>query len=92
MGAISARRNRFFEFGPLMLSNYLWLAPLINGTNIQTPLASEKNGYWSASMPAAKAGDEYRFVLQIGERNFSQSRSLRAKIATNSVGNAIVPI
>ena len=29
-----------------------------------TPLAGEANGYWSAHVPAAKAGDEYRYIIQ----------------------------
>ena len=38
-----------------------------------TPLDREKNGYWSAEVPGAKAGDEYRYLIHtpvIGSSSF----------------------
>lgn len=59
-----------------------WLADV-------NPLTHEDNGYWSADIPNAKAGDGYKFKLQTaaGElmRNDPYARQL-----TNSIGNGIV--
>jgi 1,4-alpha-glucan branching enzyme len=56
------------------------------------PLARDNGGAaetWSADVPDAGSGDEYRFVLQTpaGERNRIDPRARRL---TNSVGNGIV--
>lgn len=53
------------------------------------PLAPDGPGHWSADVPGATAGDEYRFlVCRDGEE---RSRiDPRARRLTNSVGNAIV--
>ena len=50
-----------------------------------TPLASEGNGVWSADVPGATVGHEYRFVLGPHSRIDPYARDV-----TNSVGNAIV--
>jgi 1,4-alpha-glucan branching enzyme len=56
------------------------------------PLARDDGGNaetWSAEVPEARAGDEYRFVLQTpaGERNRIDPRARRL---TNSVGNGVI--
>ena len=56
------------------------------------PLARDDSGdaeTWSADVPTARPGDEYRYVLETpsGERNRIDPRAQRL---TNSVGNAIV--
>jgi 1,4-alpha-glucan branching enzyme len=53
------------------------------------PLAAEEGGTWSADIPGAKAGDEYRFLVRNGDRTMSRIDP-RARRLTNSVGNAIV--
>jgi len=50
------------------------------------PLASEGGGYWSCEVGTARAGDEYRFII-----NGSHSRiDPRALSVTNSVGNGVI--
>jgi len=53
------------------------------------PLAAEEGGTWSADIPGAKHGDEYRFLVRNGDRVTSRIDP-RARRLTNSVGNAIV--
>lgn len=53
------------------------------------PLASEENGYWSAHVPEAKAGDEYQYILVNGEQVL-QRIDPYAKSVTNSVGNGVI--
>ena len=53
------------------------------------PLASEENGFWSAEVPEAKPGDEYKYRIINGDlqllKNDPYSREL-----TSSTGNSIV--
>jgi 1,4-alpha-glucan branching enzyme len=57
-----------------------------NWSDAAHQLASEGNGYWSADVPEARAGDEYRYVI-----NGSHSRiDPRALAVTNSVGNGVI--
>ena len=57
------------------------------------PLVSEQNGYWSASVPGAKAGDEYRYMIHtpVDWKLPPLSRiDPYARKVTNSVGNGII--
>jgi 1,4-alpha-glucan branching enzyme len=53
------------------------------------PLAPEEGGTWSADVPGAGDGDEYRFLVSNGDRQMWRIDP-RARRLTNSVGNAIV--
>ncbi len=53
------------------------------------PLCPEGNGYWSADIPEACAGDEYRFMITNGDRELSKIDPY-AREVTNSIGNAII--
>jgi 1,4-alpha-glucan branching enzyme len=56
-------------------------------SNSANDLASEGNGYWSADVPGAGVGDEYRYIL--GSLNRWRVDP-RARDVTNSVGNGVV--
>jgi 1,4-alpha-glucan branching enzyme len=58
-------------------------------SKIATPLASEENGYWSTIVPAAKTGDEYRYLLH-GPGGILSRIDPYARKVTNSVGNGVV--
>lgn len=49
----------------------------------------EDNGYWYAHVPAAKAGDEYRYLLH-GPNGLISRIDPYAREVTNSVGNGLV--
>jgi 1,4-alpha-glucan branching enzyme len=53
------------------------------------PLAQEAGGVWSADVPAAKAGHEYRFHLKTPTGEFTRIDPY-AREVTNSVGNGVV--
>lgn len=53
-------------------------------------LKSEGNGYWYASLPHARPGDEYQYHLINGEQQL-QRIDPYARAVTNSAGNAVVP-
>ena len=50
------------------------------------PLASEGGGYWSCDITSARAGDEYRFVINGNHWRIDP----RALAVTNSVGNGLI--
>ncbi|GAB5521621.1 MAG: alpha-amylase family glycosyl hydrolase [Rhodothermales bacterium] len=52
-------------------------------------LTSEGNGYWSADVADAKAGDEYRFVIHSLGHRYDRIDPY-ARQVTNSVGNAVI--
>ncbi len=54
-----------------------------------TPLAPEENGVWAIDAPEAKAGDEYRFLIDTGSETVSRIDPY-ARAVTNSVGNGVV--
>lgn len=53
------------------------------------PLAHEASGYWSATVPKAQVGDEYKFVIQRGGGEWVRNDPY-ARQMVHSSGNAIV--
>ena len=53
------------------------------------PLAHDGEGYWSAEVPGAKAGQEYKFVIHNGDQEISRNDPY-ARELTQSNGNSIV--
>jgi 1,4-alpha-glucan branching enzyme len=58
-------------------------------SNDRHPLAQEQGGYWSADVEGAKAGDEYRFMIQ-GPAGELSRKDPYARDVDHSNGNAIV--
>jgi len=58
-----------------------------------TPLSKEKNGYWSADVPKAKEGDEYRYLIH-PPADWKMPPLSRidpyARKVTNSTGNGVI--
>lgn len=53
------------------------------------PLASEGNGYWSVDVPAAGAGNEYKFVIHNGSTELWRIDPY-ARDVTGSQGNGVI--
>jgi 1,4-alpha-glucan branching enzyme len=53
------------------------------------PLASEGNGYWSADLPGAAPGDEYKYVLTNGTQTLWRLDPYARKL-TGSTGNSVI--
>ena len=63
MGAIpNAKGVTFRVWAPHAEKVYV-IGTFNDWNKTSTPLASEKNGYWSADVPEAKTGDEYRYLI-----------------------------
>lgn len=54
-----------------------------------SPLAREANGCWSADIPGAAAGDEYRYLIVTAQETLSRIDPY-ARDVTSSVGNAVL--
>ena len=54
------------------------------------PMAAEEGGVWSADVPEAAVGDEYRYLLTVADGTTVSRIDPYAKQVTNSVGNAVV--
>jgi 1,4-alpha-glucan branching enzyme len=67
------------------------VAGTFNGwSDAASPLARDGDGgYWSADLPGAKPGDEYRFVIRSGAQTLWKIDPY-AREVTSSVGNGIV--
>lgn len=53
------------------------------------PLALEENGYWAATVPEAKVGDEYRYLIINGELKLSRNDPY-AREVSHSIGNSVI--
>ncbi len=56
----------------------------------RTPLAREKNGTWSADVPGARAGDEYKYVIRRGDQLLWRTDPYARAIALPPQ-NALIP-
>jgi 1,4-alpha-glucan branching enzyme len=54
------------------------------------PLCSEGNGYWSAEVPGAQVGDQYKFVIFNGAQSTLWRKNPYACEVSHSSGNAII--
>lgn len=53
------------------------------------PLGGEQDGYWSIEVPGAKAGEEYKYLIQSPTGHFSRIDPY-ARQVTHSAGNGII--
>ena len=60
-----------------------------NWSKNTNPLAKEPEGYWSADVPGATIGDQYRYVIVNGSKTISRIDSY-AKEVTHSKGNSLI--
>ncbi|MFZ1956042.1 MAG: alpha-amylase family glycosyl hydrolase [Desulfobacterales bacterium] len=68
----------------------VYLIGTFNGwSESSIPLSKEKNGYWSADVPEAKVGDEYRYLIHGPAGPLSRIDPYARKV-TNAVGNGII--
>lgn len=60
-----------------------------NWSEDASPLHQVENGCWSAVVPSAKTGDEYRYLLH-GPGGVQSRIDPRARQVTNSAGNGVI--
>jgi 1,4-alpha-glucan branching enzyme len=60
-----------------------------NWSKTANPMAHEGNGYWSCDIAGVKSGDQYRYVIVSGSKEFSRIDPY-AREVTSSAGNTVV--
>ena len=88
-GAVPYKRGcRFAVWAPHADEVYV-MGSFNNWSKDAHPLAKEPDGVWSADVPRAKPGDEYRFRLIAQGRELSRIDPYARRLTT-SVGNAVI--
>lgn len=89
MGAIAIRGGTAFRVWAPFASTVHVAGTFNDWSADATPLAAEGNGCWSADVPGARSGQEYRYVIRNGERTLSRIDPY-ALAVTSSVGNTVI--
>jgi 1,4-alpha-glucan branching enzyme len=89
MGAIVHEHGTFFRVWAPHAEKVFVMGSFNDWSPDDCQLKHEENGYWGVNVPAAKAGDEYKFRLLTPAGELSRNDPY-ARELTNSVGNSIV--
>lgn len=89
MGSIPQQGVTTFRVWAPFASSVCVAGTFNNWSESDCRLASEGNGYWSADVPEARPGDQYKFVITHGAQKFWRIDPY-AKDVTSSAGNAVI--
>lgn len=93
MGAIPHAKGTAFRVWAPHAEKVYVTGTFNNWNETSAPLVSEQNGCWSADVPEAKAGDEYRYLIHTPVAWKLPVRSRidpYARKVTNATGNGII--
>ncbi|AEW02664.1 1,4-alpha-glucan branching protein [Niastella koreensis] len=89
MGSIPHENGVFFRVWAPHAKKVFVTGEFNNWSKNKHPMTHEGNGYWGLNIPDAKAGNQYKYILQTDmgllHRNDPYAREL-----TNSAGNSII--
>ncbi len=89
MGAVPGAQGVSFRLWAPHAEKVYVIGSFNDWNETSTPLVSEQNGYWSAEVPGAKPGDEYRYLLHGPAGPLSRIDPYARKV-TSSIGNGII--
>ncbi|MCG9793227.1 alpha-amylase family glycosyl hydrolase [Flavobacterium algicola] len=89
MGAIPSEQGTTFRVWAPNADKVFVTGTFNDWDNSQFELDLEENGYWSGSVPKAKTGNEYKYVIHNGDQ-ILQRNDPYAKEMTNSNGNSVI--
>ncbi len=89
MGAFPSAKGVSFRVWAPNAEKVFVIGTFNDWNETSTPLFSENNGYWSAEVPGAKTGAEYRYFIHSPNGAFSRIDPYARKV-TNSTGNGII--
>jgi len=89
MGAISGNTGVTFRVWAPHAEKVYVSGSFNDWNETSTSLVSEQNGYWSADVPDAKPGDEYKYLIHGPDGPLSRIDPYARKV-TSSIGNGIV--
>ena len=93
MGAIPGAKGVTFRIWAPHAEKVYVTGTFNDWSKTSTPLAGEKNGYWSADVSEAKVGDEYRYLIHTPAAwNLPPLSRIDpyARKVTSSIGNGII--
>lgn len=91
MGAIPFGSGTAFRVWAPFADNVSVAGTFNDWSQTANPLARENNGYWSADVPGAKVGDEYKYVIVNRDSgNSYEKKDPYSREVTNSVGNSVI--
>lgn len=89
MGAIVHREGTAFRVWAPHADEVRVTGTFNKWSKTASPLYSEGDGYWSADVPGAKAGDEYKYIIINGDRELTRIDPY-ARGVTSSAGVSII--
>jgi 1,4-alpha-glucan branching enzyme len=89
MGAVSYRGGITFRVWAPHADRVFVVGEFNAWSKTANPLAEDGDGYWSADVPDAKAGQQYKFVIHNGDQELFRNDPY-AREVTQSNGNSIV--
>lgn len=89
LGAIPHARGVSFRVWAPFATEVFVTGTFNDWSKTSTPLLREQNGYWSADVSGAKAGDEYRYLIHGPQGPLSRIDPYARRV-TNSTGNGII--
>lgn len=93
LGALPHARGVSFRLWAPHATKVFLIGSFNRWNETASPLASEKDGFWSTDLPDAKVGDEYRYLIHSpAEWNLPPLSRIdpHARKVTSSAGNAVV--
>jgi 1,4-alpha-glucan branching enzyme len=89
MGAIPYDEGTTFRVWAPFAEAVLVAGSFNDWSEDETPLAREEDGSWSADVPGAGPGDEYKFIVVTEEETIHRNDPY-ARQVTSSIGNALI--
>lgn len=89
MGAIPHKSGTTFRVWAPNADRVYVTGSFNNWSDTDNPLAKEAHGYWSADVPEAKPGDQYRYNINNGPQLLSRMDPYAMEV-TSSNGNAVI--
>ncbi len=86
MGAIPYDRGTTFRVWAPHAKTVAVTGTFNNWSHCRTPLASEGNGYWSADVPNARPGHEYKLVIRTNRQTLVRTDPYARAIGNHSNG------
>ncbi len=87
IGAVAGRQGVTFRVWAPHAKHIMVSGSFNRWSGERHPLASEHNGYWSANIPGAQPGDEFKYVVHYGQtRKFHSDPYARDIVAENNNG------
>lgn len=90
MGAIVTPHGTHFRVWAPHAQKVFVLGSFNNWSEWRNPLAPEGDGHWSGSVPSAKAGDEYKYLIHHGPGRYSRTDPYAQAVVKSATNNGLI--